>query len=190
MEIYCQNKNRLKELDNWNSFCSDHPGFQVAKTCLDNVTSEKFWSLADQFSDLVSRFHVQIRLMSNLGLCGMVPWLLNTDGAMRFICKGDVEDIGHSFFDCFAFKEDFDSVWSNLKLKILNSNLVDGIHISNFISALAHQEKILLLLGGLVLPFDQDTTTLINRFLFSAVGKVYCHRKEILSELGAPWLTK
>ena len=49
----------------WDSFCESHPNMRVAQACLENVSPFRFWSLADQFPDLVSRLHVQVRLMGN-----------------------------------------------------------------------------------------------------------------------------
>ena len=49
------------------------------------VSSFRFWPLANQFPHLVSRMHVQVRLMGNFGLNGSLPWLQNTDGAICFI---------------------------------------------------------------------------------------------------------
>ena len=113
---------RMHESDIWDEFCIKHPGFLVAQAFFKNVTSDQFWSIADLFPDLVSRLHVQLRLLSNLGLCGGIPWLLNTDGALCYICKKDKEDFGHFLCDCASFKENFDSIWSNLNLKVLSSN--------------------------------------------------------------------
>ena len=47
----------------------------------------------------------------------------------------------------------------------------------------------LLLSGGLQLPFYNITTNSINRFVAAAVGKVYKIHTEKLHKLGAPWLT-
>ena len=46
----------------------------------------------------------------------------------------------------------------------------------------------MLLVGGLSLPFDNQTTTLVKKFVSSAVGKIYKLRIEKLRELEAPWL--
>ena len=46
----------------------------------------------------------------------------------------------------------------------------------------------MLLVGGLFLPFDNQTSTLVKKFLFSAVGKLYKLRTEKLRELEASWL--
>ena len=47
----------------------------------------------------------------------------------------------------------------------------------------------LLLSGGLQLPFDDITTNSIKRFVAAAIGKIYKIPMEKLYELGAPWLT-
>ena len=46
---------------------------QVGQSCLKNVPLEQFWSLADSYPDLVSRLHVQVRLMGHFGLNATVP---------------------------------------------------------------------------------------------------------------------
>ena len=43
--------------------------------------------IADRYADLVSRLHVQTRLMGNFGLNGGVPWLTNTDGELCLFAK-------------------------------------------------------------------------------------------------------
>ena len=86
-----------KEADNGFRFCSDHPtlSMRVAQTCLENISPYQFWSVADRYPDLVSRLHVQIRLMGNFGLNGSVPWLTNTEGEFFLFCKNNVEDVSH-----------------------------------------------------------------------------------------------
>ena len=51
--------------------------------------------------------------MGSFGLYGSVPWLKDTVGALRFICKDDIETTNHFFLDCPQFKENFDYVWHN-----------------------------------------------------------------------------
>ena len=55
----------------------------------------------------------------------------------------------------------------------------------NFITNLDQHHKMLLLLGGLQLPFDSITTNSIKRFVAAAVGKISKIRMEKLHELGA-----
>ena len=48
----------------------------------------------------------------------------------------------------------------------------------------------MLLISGLSLSFDYETTTtLIKRFISSAIGKIYKLRTKKLRELEALWLT-
>ena len=69
-----------------------HPGMRVTQACFDDMPPHHFWSLADEYSDLVTRMHTQVRLMGNLGLNGSVPWLKDTEGTSCFICKEDIEN--------------------------------------------------------------------------------------------------
>ena len=75
----------------WDSFCEPHPDMRVAHWYLENVPPFCFWSLANRFPDLVSRLHIQVRLLNNFGLNGCIPWLQNTGGAICFICKEEIE---------------------------------------------------------------------------------------------------
>ena len=109
----------------WDSFCESHPDMRVAHSCLENVPPFCFWSLANQFPDLVSQLHIQVRLMSNFGLNGCIPWLQNTDGAICFIYKEKIESVTHFLLDCLYFRNNFNSLWSKLKLKIAQSNQTD-----------------------------------------------------------------
>ena len=142
----------------------------------------------DLCHDLVSRLHIQIRLMGNFGLNAGVPWLLGTPGALCFICKVGLDDVNHFLWECKAFRENFQSVWSNLFQKIGSANPTVGLQISNFIRRLNRQHQTLLLLGGIPLPFDQTTNLLVKKFLCTAVRKIYQIRETMLSELGAPWM--
>ena len=144
---------------------------QIASSCLANVTPFYFWSLADQFSDLVDcKFKLDLWANS--------------------VCKQDVESVTHFCLDCSYFKQNFLSLWRNLKLKITVSNQADGVNICRFIDNLDRHHRVLLLLGGLCLPFDNVTNTLIKRFIAAAVGKIHKLRRERLCELEASWLTK
>ena len=140
---------------------------QIASSCLANVTFH-FWSFPR-----LSRLHVQVRLMGQFGLSGGIPWLRNSDGAFCFVCKQDVENLTHFLLDCGYVKQNFLSLWRNLKIKITVSNQADGVNICQFIDNLDRHHKVLLLLGGLCLPFDNVTNTLIKRFIEAAIGKIF-----------------
>ena len=168
----------------WSDFCSSHPDLKVAQDCLNNVHPEYFLSLANQYPDLVKRLHTQVRLMCNFGFNGGVPWLRDTDGANCFICKYTVDDNSHFILNCPSFKDYFALLWHKLKVKVHKPNPVDGSLISNFVDNLDQHSKMLLLLGGLPLPFDQMTVHAMRRFINSAVAKIYNIRTERLRELG------
>ena len=145
--------------DAWPQFCNSHPDMYVAQSCFENMSIPQFWSIADEYPDLVTRLHTQARLMGNFGLNACVPWLKDTDCALCFICKEDIENTYHFLLDCPQFEENFDSIWRDLDLKIMSSNPKDGIQIANFIKGLNRQHKIMLVVCGLSLPFDHGTTT-------------------------------
>ena len=90
-------KIRERESPEWYQFCTDHPCMHVAQQCLTNVSPEQFWSIADNYPDLVKCLHVQISLGGNFGLNRGVPWLSNTEDALRFICKENIENVNHFF---------------------------------------------------------------------------------------------
>ena len=149
------------------------------------MSIQQFWSIADGYPDLVTRLHTQAKLMCNFGLNASVPWLKHTEGALCFICREDFENTEHFLLDCPQLEENFDSIWRNLDLKIMRTNPTDGIQIANFIKGLIRQHKIMFLVGGLSLPFDRDgTTTLIKRFISSAVGKICKLRTKNLTRTG------
>ena len=127
--------------------------------------------------------------MGNFGLNVGVPWLSHTQGPLCFICKENVENVenvSHFLHNCTEFRQNFDFIWLNLKQKVISANPIDGLQIFDFISHLDRQQKTLLL----SLPFDQTTVAMINRFICSAVSKIYRIRKNRLRELQAPWLKK
>ena len=94
------------------------------------------------------------------------------------------------FIECLPFRDNYNSLWSNLKTKIINFNQTDSITMSDFITNLDPHRNVLLLLGGLSLPFDDASVVLIKKFVASAVCKIHKLPTAKLRELEAPWLTK
>ena len=96
---------KVRDLESrlWLEFSSGHTNMHVAEAYLENVSPSKFWSLADLYPDLVSRLHIQIRLMGNLCLNDGIPWLFNTEGSLCFICKENAEMVYHHFTECPLF---------------------------------------------------------------------------------------
>ena len=121
----------------------------MAQDCLNNVHPEYFWSLANQYPDLVKHLHTQVRLMFNFGFNGGIPLLCDTNGANCFICKHTVDDNSHFILNCPRFKDNFALLWHKLKVKVHKSNPVDGQSRSTQQNAAS--------LRGLPLPFDQMT---------------------------------
>ena len=112
--------------------CSCPPQVQLAETCVDLVSPQIFWYISNQYPDLVTRLHVQIRLIGNFSFSACVPWTVRADESLCFVCK----DLYHFLFDCSYFRKNFDSLWSNLDVKTSNSSPTDGSQISAFIKNL------------------------------------------------------
>ena len=85
------------ENDAWLQFCNNHPDMHIIQTCFENISSSAFWSLADEYPDLVTHLHTQARLLGSFGLNGSVPRLKDMEGALCFICKEDIENTYHCF---------------------------------------------------------------------------------------------
>ena len=99
--------------------------------------------------------------MGNFSLNGGIPWITNTEGATCFVCKQHVETVNHFLLECPGFEENLDSLWDKLKTKARHLNPVDGDQIVDFITNLDQHNKMLLLLRGLQLPFDDLTANSI-----------------------------
>ena len=176
--------------NSFSNFVITHPSYKLAETCLDLVSPQMFWSISNQYTDLVTRLHVQIRLMGNFGFSACVPCTIGTVASLCFVCKEGKDDLYHFLFVCPYFHKNFDSLWSNLDVKVSNSCPTNGSQISAFIKNLDQDSTALLLLGYLPLPFDSMTFTVITRFIASAIGKIYKLCTERLCELEGLWLRK
>ena len=88
--------------------------------------------------------------MSNFGLNSGLPWLQNADGSIRFICKEDIESVTHFLLDCSYFRNNFESLWKKLKIKIARSNPIDRTYICNFNKYFDGNNRVFLLLGDLL----------------------------------------
>ena len=94
-KLLVKSKIREKEVSDWKIFCADHPNMQITQAVFDHFAPSKFWSITDHHPDLVSRLHLQIKLMGNFGLNDRVLWLCGTSGALCFICKEGLDDVNH-----------------------------------------------------------------------------------------------
>ena len=68
--------------------------------------------------------------------------------------KKTTEMVYHHFIEYPPFRDNYSSLWSNLKTKVINFNQTDGITMSDFKTNLDPHKKVLLLLVGLSLPID------------------------------------
>ena len=160
-------------MNKWTEYCVSHSNLYLAKACIDNIPPQQFWSLIDQYPDLVRHLHVQVRLTGNLGLNAGVPWLSDTYSRKCFICKNGVADACHFFFDCMPFRENFTILWSDLETTLFNASPLESNFMFSFLVNLDRKHKTMFLLEGLSLPFDSKTTTIVKRFVSTAVGNIY-----------------
>ena len=182
LQTYVSWKTSLKckiwefEENSWISFVHGHPNLSLAQACLVTVSQHMFWSITDQYPDLACRLHVHIRLMGNFGLNEGIPWITNNDDALCFVCKRDTETLSHFLFDCPDFREHFNSLCSNLCLKVTASNPLDGGHIIGFLMNLDGHHKAMLLLGCL--------PTYIHTYILSYTGNL--HKRADINRLYVP----
>ena len=134
-----------------------------------------FWSISN---DLVTRLHVQIRLMGNFGFSECVPCTIRADESLCFVGKEAKDDLYHFLCDFSYFRKNFDSLWSNLDVKASNSSPTDGSQISAFIKNLDQDSKALLLPVCLSLPFDSMTFASSHRQLAKSTS---CALKDYVS---------
>ena len=128
-ETIVYRKIREFEANAWATHITDHPDLYIAQACLENTSPCKFWSISEQFPDLVCSLHTQVRLMGSIGLNGRILWLRNTEGTLCFICKQENETQSHFLFVCTSFRPHFVSLWANLVNKI-DSNHINQISIN------------------------------------------------------------
>ena len=69
-----------------------------------NGPPELFWSIADSFPELVSQLHVP---SGTFDLNARVLWLSDTEGTLYFL------------LECRAFRDDFESLWSNFRQEMI-----------------------------------------------------------------------
>ena len=183
-------KIRTAESEKWHMFCAGHPEFGLAGAAFTHISSYQYWSLTFDYPDLVKYFHLQMRIMGNFGLNGGVPWLEGTNGCVCYICQEGVEDNLHFLLDCSFLREYFSLLWSKLQQKILKLDLVDGPGIISYLNNLDCANKVLFLLGDLLLPFQKQMRIIIRKFVSLAVYKIYQLKLAKLREMETPWLTR
>ena len=96
------------------------------------------------------KFRTQIRLIGSFGLQGSVPWLKDLSEALCPLCKAEVEDNIHVFFNCNSLINEWDPFWTKLYEKIDREDLSKTFKL--FISNLDQVTKLSFLVGSLELP--------------------------------------
>ena len=86
----------------WDTFITDHTDHPDRKLALRKTSSCKFWSISEQFPDLVCYVDTPVSLMGCLCLNGGIPGLKNTEGTLCFICKQENETLSHFLLPVFA----------------------------------------------------------------------------------------
>ena len=104
--------------------------------------------------DLVPKHRTQLRVMVNAGLQGGVRWLRNSCKSICPIYKSEEEDKYHFLFCCKAMRSELDLFWSKLFSLIQTKATFEADIIINFLRNLDDHSKVLLLKGGLRLPFQ------------------------------------
>ena len=125
--------------------------------------------------------------MGNLGLNARVPCLSDTDSRKCFTCKNSVKDASHFFFIACP-SEKTSHLMVNLKTTLFNASPLESNFLFSFLVNLDRKNKTMFLFGVLSLLFNSKTTTIVKRFVSTAIGKIYKVRSDKLCDLEAPWL--
>ena len=65
----------------------------------------------------------------------------------RLITEPKMAPVVRSLLDCPNFRDNRESLWSNLNQKVIACNLSDGMQISHFFNSSDTEQRILSLLG-------------------------------------------
>ena len=107
-----------------------------------NTVPAKFWSLSSLSPDLVPKFRTQIRLIGSFVLQGSVPWLKDLSEGLCPLCKADVEDNIHFFFNCNSLMNEWDTFWAKHYEKIERVCTYESKTFKLFISNLDQVTKL------------------------------------------------
>ena len=163
------------------SMALNHPSPYTYSLILKNTVPAKFWSLSSLFPDLVSKFRTQIRLIGSFGLQGGVPWLKDLSEALCPLCKAEVEDNIHFFFNCNSLMNEWDTFWAKLYEKIERVCASESKTFKLFISNLDQVTKLSFLVGGLEIPFDKRTVETSRRYTAVSVHKILGIRARMIA---------
>ena len=141
----------------WIDFVQKHPSSKFARTCLDNVSPHKFWSIYNQYPDLVlSTFKLDCWVI--LGLVPCCPGQAKLTMLFVLFAKNPTIIFITSFLIVLISVTILIHFGQILVIKATKCNSADGSHVSSFLTNLDQHNKALMLVGCLPLPFDSDVT--------------------------------
>ena len=127
------------------------------------------------------KIRTQIRLLVNAGLRGSAPWLQGTNDVICPLCKVEPEDNFHFMLRCNIMKPEWNKFWEKL-LSIVEVNCRQECDVlAHFLRNLDNYSRVLLLSGGLKLPFLKHTCDTVRRFILVSVHKLYKIRDRLIT---------
>ena len=157
------------------------PNVKLVLSTFASMNSDFYWSLTSEMPDLVSKRRTQLRVMVNAGLQGGVPWLRNSCKSICPICESEEEDNYTFLLRCKAMRPEFDLFWSKLFSLTETKATIEADVIINYLRSLNDHNKVLLVTGGLRLPFQRSISVSIARFVMVSVHKLVRIRERLIA---------
>ena len=88
------------------------------------------------------------------------------------MCKSEEEDSYHFLLRCKAVRPEFDLFWSKLFSLVQTKATIEADVIINFIGNFDDHNKVLLLTGGLEVPFQRSMRESVIRFIMVSAHKL------------------
>ena len=127
------------------------------------------------------KIRTQLRLLVNVGLRGGVPWLQRTNDITCPLCKVEPEDNFHFMSRCNIMKPEWNKFCEKL-LSLVEVNCRQECDVlTHFLRNLDNYSRVLLLSGGLKLPFQKHTCDTVRRFISVSVHKLYKIRDRLVT---------
>ena len=154
---------------------------KLTLTAFANYSPADFWSLTWNSPYLVPKIQTQIRLLVNASLRGSVPWFQGTSDTTCPLYKVGPEDNFHIKLRCNIMKPEWNKFWEKL-LSIVEVNCRQECDVlTHFLRNLDNYSRVLLLSGGLKLPFQKHTCDTVRRFISVSVHKLYKIRDRLVT---------
>ena len=157
------------------------PNVKLLFSAFTGMNPSVYWSSTSEMPDLVPKRRTQLWVMVNAGLQNGVPWLRNSCKSICPICKSEEGDNYHFLLRCKAMRPEFDLFWSKLFSLIQTKVTFAANVIINFLRNLDDHSKVLLLTGGIRLPFQRSRRKSIARFITVSVHKLVRIRERLVA---------